>query len=60
MPPHFTKEEWVAEVDETVNGILPETSILTVTVHDADEISSFRFKVLYTINISENSDFTII
>jgi hypothetical protein len=34
MPPQFTKEEWLTEVDETDGFNFPETPILTVTVHD--------------------------
>ena len=31
MPPTFTKDEWVTEVDETDGNRLPDTPILTVT-----------------------------
>ncbi|XP_035701024.1 neural-cadherin isoform X3 [Folsomia candida] len=51
MPPHFTKDEWFTEVDETEGSTLPDTPILTVTVHDEDETNNFQFKVL------ENSGF---
>ena len=31
MPPSFTKEEWITEVDETEGNLLPDAPILTVT-----------------------------
>lgn len=46
MPPHFTKDEWFAEIDETVDNQLPDTPILTVTVHDEDETNDFQYKVI--------------
>nr|CAD7400327.1 unnamed protein product [Timema poppensis] len=46
MPPKFTKEEWLTEVDETDGTALPETPILTVTVHDEDETNKFQYKVI--------------
>lgn len=46
MPPMFTKDEWFTEVDETDGTNLPETPILTVTVHDEDETNKFQYKVL--------------
>nr|CAD7425766.1 unnamed protein product [Timema monikensis] len=46
MPPKFTKEEWLTEVDETDGITLPETPILTVTVHDEDETNKFQYKVI--------------
>nr|CAD7597146.1 unnamed protein product [Timema genevievae] len=46
MPPKFTKEEWFTEVDETDGITLPETPILTVTVHDEDEINKFQYKIV--------------
>ncbi|XP_050530665.1 neural-cadherin isoform X3 [Daktulosphaira vitifoliae] len=46
MPPQFTKEEWLTEVDETDGANLPETPILTVTVHDEDETNKFQYKVI--------------
>ncbi|XP_047118591.1 neural-cadherin-like [Schistocerca piceifrons] len=46
MPPQFTKDEWFTEVDETDETNLPETPILTVTVHDEDETNKFQYKVL--------------
>nr|XP_018903845.1 PREDICTED: neural-cadherin isoform X4 [Bemisia tabaci] len=46
MPPLFTKEEWLTEVDETDGINLPETPILTVTVHDEDETNKFQYKVI--------------
>ncbi|CAG7819551.1 unnamed protein product [Allacma fusca] len=46
MPPHFTKDEWYTEVDETDGTALPDTPILTVTVHDEDETNKFHYKVL--------------
>jgi len=49
MPPRFTKDEWYTEVDETDGKTLPETPILTVTVHDEDETNKFHYKV-YSLN----------
>lgn len=49
MPPMFTKEEWFTEVDETDGTNLPETPILTVTVHDEDETNKFQYKVVIAI-----------
>ncbi|XP_043276745.1 neural-cadherin isoform X3 [Venturia canescens] len=46
MPPQFTKDEWMTEVDETDGLKLPEMPILTVTVHDEDETNKFQYKVL--------------
>ncbi|XP_066902324.1 neural-cadherin isoform X6 [Halyomorpha halys] len=46
MPPMFTKDEWFTEVDETDGVNLPETPILTVTVHDEDETNKFQYKVI--------------
>lgn len=46
MPPHFTKDEWFVEVEETDAGIIPETPILTVTVSDEDEINDFQYKII--------------
>ena len=46
MPPKFTKEEWVTEVDETDGTILPDGAILTVTVQDDDETNKFHYKVI--------------
>ncbi|XP_073987911.1 neural cadherin isoform X3 [Rhodnius prolixus] len=46
MPPQFTKDEWFTEVDETDGVNLPETPILTVTVHDEDETNKFQYKVI--------------
>lgn len=45
MPPQFTKDEWYTEVDETEGNDLPESPILTVTVHDEDETNKFQYKV---------------
>lgn len=45
MPPQFTKDEWLTEVDETDGFNFPETPILTVTVHDEDETNKFQYKV---------------
>lgn len=45
MPPQFTKDEWLTEVDETEGNDLPESPILTVTVHDEDETNKFQYKV---------------
>lgn len=52
MPPMFTKDEWFTEVDETDGTNLPETPILTVTVHDEDETNKFQYKVC-ALQISE-------
>ena len=46
MPPSFTKDEWITEVDETEGNMLPDAPILTVTVHDEDESNKFHYKVL--------------
>nr|CAD7453923.1 unnamed protein product [Timema tahoe] len=46
MPPQFTKDEWFTEVDETDGTAIPETPILTVTVHDEDEINKFHYRVI--------------
>lgn len=46
MPPSFTKQEWVTEVDETDGSLLPDAPILTVTVHDEDESNKFHYKVI--------------
>ena len=54
MPPTFTKDEWVTEVDETDGNRLPDTPILTVTVHDEDESNKFHYKVREGLN-GENS-----
>ncbi|XP_077285553.1 cadherin-N2 [Arctopsyche grandis] len=51
MPPHFTKDEWITEVDETDEKILPVEPILVVTVQDEDETNDFFYKVV------ENSGF---
>jgi len=51
MPPQFTKEEWLTEVDETDGFNFPETPILTVTVHDEDETNKFQYKVRQSHNI---------
>ena len=45
MPPSFTKDEWITEVDETDGSLLPDAPILTVTVHDEDESNKFHYKV---------------
>lgn len=45
MSPRFTKNEWVAEVDETDGDTLPTSPVLTVTVHDDDENNDFFYKV---------------
>lgn len=46
MPPHFTKDEWFVEVDETEGAKLPELPILTVTVNDDDEVNNFQYKII--------------
>lgn len=46
MPPHFTKDEWFVEVEETDGSRLPDTPILTVTVNDDDEINNFQYKII--------------
>ena len=33
MPPSFTKEEWITEVDETDGNLLPGECFLVVQVH---------------------------
>lgn len=43
MPPSFTKKDWFVEVEETVDGKIPETPILIVQVNDADSLESNRF-----------------
>lgn len=43
MPPNFTRAEWSVEVDETLDGKIPETPILIVQVTDADTLESNRF-----------------
>lgn len=53
MPPQFTKDEWMTEVDETDGFNFPETPILTVTVHDEDETNKFQYKV--TRDFGKNS-----
>ena len=45
MPPSFTKQEWITEVDETDGNLLPDAPILTVTVHDEDDSNKFHYKV---------------
>ena len=56
MPPTFTKDEWVTEVDETDGNRLPDTPILTVTVHDEDESNKFHYKVKKGINGKKSGD----
>lgn len=46
MPPHFTKDEWFVEVEETDGSRLPDAPILTVTVNDEDEINNFQYKII--------------
>lgn len=46
MPPHFTKDEWFVEVEETDGPNLPEAPILTVTVSDDDEVNNFQYKII--------------
>nr|CAD7430770.1 unnamed protein product [Timema monikensis] len=61
MPPKFTKEEWLTEVDETDGITLPETPILTVTVHDEDETNKLSITVVTEptmFKIFRNSDGT--
>lgn len=53
MPPQFTKDEWLTEVDETDGTNLPEMPILTVTVHDDDETNKFQYKVTIRQNQNE-------
>lgn len=43
MPPTFAKKDWYVEVDETLDGKIPETPILIVQVNDADSLESNRF-----------------
>lgn len=42
MPPVFTKEEWLTEVNESSHT--PQAAILTVTVIDRDETNDFYYK----------------
>lgn len=42
MPPVFTKEEWLTEVNESSHA--PQAAILTVTVIDRDETNDFYYK----------------
>jgi hypothetical protein len=56
MPPHFTKDEWFTEVDETDGTTLPDTPILTVTVHDEDETNKFHYKVCACVNLTCSKD----
>jgi hypothetical protein len=46
MPPHFTKDEWFVEVEETDGSSLPDAPILTVTVSDDDELNNFQYKII--------------
>lgn len=55
MPPQFTKEEWLTEVDETDGFNFPETPILTVTVHDEDETNKFQYKVRHHFILKNNN-----
>lgn len=57
MPPQFTKDEWLTEVDETDGFNFPETPILTVTVHDEDETNKFQYKVSGRCNLKNNSKY---
>lgn len=43
MPPVFLKKDLYVEVDETLEGKIPETPILIVQVSDADSLESNRF-----------------
>lgn len=43
MPPAFARGEYVTEVDETLEGKIPETPILILQVNDADSLESNRF-----------------
>lgn len=55
MPPQFTKDEWMTEVDETDGFNFPETPILTVTVHDEDETNKFQYKVIRDLKLNEKN-----
>ncbi|KAG8270110.1 beta-catenin binding [Homalodisca vitripennis] len=46
MSPRFVKDEWQTEVDETDGDKVPDSAILTVTVHDDDEENDFYYKVV--------------
>jgi hypothetical protein len=46
MPPHFTKDEWFVEVEETDGETPSDAPILTVTVSDDDEINNFQYKII--------------
>lgn len=43
MPPVFSKDEWVVEVNETEEVV--DSAVLTVTVIDLDETNNFFYKV---------------
>jgi hypothetical protein len=58
QPPHFTKDEWFTEVDETDGASLPDTPILTVTVHDEDETNKFHYKVCFLRSLFNLLPFT--
>lgn len=47
MPPEFSKDEWLTEIDETDGENIPDKPILTVTVHDQDELNDFQYKVIF-------------
>jgi hypothetical protein len=59
MPPQFTKDEWLTEVDETDGTNLPETPILTVTVHDEDETNKFQYKVQMIFCETSNCTYSV-
>lgn len=59
QPPRFTKKEWFVEVDETLDGKLPETPILIVQVSDLDSLESNRFT--YKVSSGHGADkFTMV
>lgn len=45
MPPSFTKDEWTTEVLESLEGEIPDYTVLTVNVVDQDENNDFYYQV---------------
>lgn len=43
MPPRFSRPEWNVEIDETIDGKIPEQPILIVQVNDLDSLESNKF-----------------
>ncbi|XP_054289195.1 neural-cadherin-like [Macrosteles quadrilineatus] len=46
MPPSFTKDEWTTEVLESLEGEIPDYTVLTVNVVDQDENNDFYYQVV--------------